>query len=60
MNYFIVFFFFIIFTETEMDGVSQWKAIRTDSESNRTWLVYNLDESRTPVTGAMAIRLVLY
>lgn len=43
-------------TETEMDGVSQWKAIRTDSESNRTWLVYNLDESRTPVTGAMAIR----
>lgn len=43
-------------TETEMDGISQWIPISTDSDSNRTVLIYNWDQSLLPVTGAMAIR----
>lgn len=43
-------------TETDMDGISQWGAISTGSKSERTELVYNLDLSSMPLTGAIAIR----
>ncbi|XP_053378601.1 arylsulfatase I-like [Mercenaria mercenaria] len=42
----------------EIDGINQWKAISTGSESNRKELVYNLDSSEQPGSqGHAAIRV---
>ena len=43
-------------TGYNIDGINQWDAIKTGGESMRNELVYNLDTSFLPVTGAGAIR----
>ena len=42
--------------EYDIDGISQWDAIKVNGEHQRDEFVYNLDTSILPLTGAGAIR----
>ena len=42
--------------DSDIDGINQWAPLRNGDDSKRQDMVYNLDLSWVPVTGAEAIR----